>query len=125
MKKAYAVLLIIAMFMGIVPETKGQAAPFNVKLAEKSVALNIQKSGKQVVYGTSTIQIKKVCGVKIRKVSYRSQNKRIASVSVKGKVKAKAKAKGRSASPCWIREWIMLTTSTWRKRYRSSRVKRG
>lgn len=91
MKKAYAVLLIIAMFMGIVPETKGQAAPFNVKLAEKSVALNIQKSGKQVVYGTSTIQIKKVCGVKIRKVSYRSQNKRIASVSVKGKVKAKEK----------------------------------
>lgn len=91
MKKAYAVLLIIAMFMGIVPETKGQAAPFSVKLTEKSVALIIQKSGKQVVYGTSTIQIKKVRGVTIRKVSYRSQNKRIASVSAKGRVKAKEK----------------------------------
>ena len=91
MKKAYTVLLIIAMFMGIVPETKGQAAPFSVKLTEKSVALIIQKSGKQVVYGTSTIQIKKVRGVTIRKVSYRSQNKRIASVSAKGRVKAKEK----------------------------------
>ena len=91
MKKAFAVLLIIAMFMGIVPESKGQAAPFSVRLTEKSVALIIQKSGKQIVYGTSTIQIKKIRGVKIRKVSYRSQNKRIASVSAKGRVKAKEK----------------------------------
>ena len=91
MKKAFAVLLIIAMFMGIVPESKGQATPFSVRLTEKSVALIIQKSGKQIVYGTSTIQIKKIRGVKIRKVSYRSQNKRIASVSAKGRVKAKEK----------------------------------
>ena len=38
MKKAFAVLLIIAMFMGIVPESKGQATPFSVRLTEKSVA---------------------------------------------------------------------------------------
>ncbi len=114
MKKAYAVLLIIAMFMGIVPETKGQAAPFNVKLAEKSVVLNIQKSGKQVVYGTSTIQIKKVRGVKIKKVSYRSQNKRIASVSPKGRVKAKEKG---------ITQVIVTVKYKWRGKLQTKRLR--
>ena len=50
-----------------------------------------RSGGGVLKYGTSTISIKTSKGVKIKKVTYKSKNKKIATVSKKGKVTAKKK----------------------------------
>lgn len=87
--KLLAFLLAIILVVSNTPITAEAAT--SVKLSKSSVTLKITKSGKKTTYGTSTIKIKKSKGIKIQKTTYKSANKKIATVSKKGKVTAKKK----------------------------------
>lgn len=87
--KLLAFLLAAIWVVSSTPATAEAATP--VKLSKSSVTLNITKDDKKTTYGTSTIKIKKSKGVKIKKTTYKSANKKIATVSKKGKVTAKKK----------------------------------
>lgn len=91
MKKMYAVLLAVSLLIGIVSETDILDAATYVRLAEKSAILNIREGEMQTVYEATTVKVKASRGVKVKKVTYASQNKKIAAVSAKGRVQAKKK----------------------------------
>ncbi len=88
-KRMHAVLLAVSLLIGIIAETDAFAAAAYVKLAQKSVTLNIREGETQTVYEATTIKVKASQGANVKKVTYASQNKKIAVVSAKGKVKAR------------------------------------
>lgn len=102
MKKAKTILAFLLAIVIVVSGTqiKAEASSVNaqnttvavpVKLSKSSVTLKITKNGKKTAYGTKTIKVKKSKDIKIQKVTYKSANKKIATVSKKGKITAKRK----------------------------------
>ena len=76
---------------GSIPAAGTSAASAPVKLKKKSATLTIKKTNKKTTYGTAKINVLYRQGAKAKKVTYKSQNKKIATVSSQGKVKAKKK----------------------------------
>lgn len=95
MKKIHAVLLAASLLIGIMADVDGLAAPAHVKLVEKAATLYIREEEEQTVYEAKTIKVKASSGVKVKKITYASKNKKIAVVSAKGKVQAKGKGNTR------------------------------
>lgn len=95
MKKIHAVLLAASLLIGIMADVDGLAAPARVKLVEKAATLYIREEEAQTVYEAKTIKVKASSGVKVKKITYASKNKKIAVVSAKGKVQAKGKGNTR------------------------------
>lgn len=90
--KVYAVLLSFALCIGLLP-SDAAAASADVKLAKASVKLTISKEGGKTTYGTAKIKVNAKKGIKVKKATYKSKNKKIATVDKKGKVKAKKAGK--------------------------------
>ncbi len=65
------------------------AASKKVSLKKSSITLRISKKKGRTVYGSANIIVKKIKGVSVKKITYKSSDKKIAKVSSKGKVKAK------------------------------------
>ena len=59
-----------------------------VSLKKKSVTIKIIESEKNIAYGKTSVKIKKAKGVTIKKITYKSTNKKIAKVNKKGVVTA-------------------------------------
>lgn len=93
MKKIISIILsaiMVASVFTVVP-LESMAAKKKVSLKKASATLKITKKNKKNVYGSTTIKVKKVKGVTIKKKTFKSANKKIAKVSSKGKVVAKKK----------------------------------
>ena len=88
-KKNLAIFAVCALACSLAP-VKAEAASA-VKLSEKSATLLIQAKNGKIIYGTTKIKVKKAKKIKVKKVTYKSQNKKVASVSKKGSVKAVGK----------------------------------
>lgn len=88
-KRYLSILLVVVLVIGMFSVQAEAATP--IKLAKKSVTLKIVKTGKKTTYGKSTIKVKKSKGIKVKKTTYKSKNKKIATVSKKGVVTAKKK----------------------------------
>lgn len=93
-KRIAATTLAVALvFSGtILPvgeENEAVAAAKKVSLKKSSFSLKITQNKKKVTYGTAQIKVKKSKGVKVKKVTYKSEDKKIAKVSSKGKITAK------------------------------------
>lgn len=86
---AVSVFLLSLCMFGFSGQTvNAKTAP--VKLVKKSVTLTVTKTNNGTLYGTQRIKVKTAKNIKIKKISYKSKNKKIAVISL-GKVKAKAK----------------------------------
>ena len=59
-----------------------------VSLKKKSATLKIKTENGKKTYGSTTIKLKKAKGVSVKKVTYKSSSKKVATVSKKGVVKA-------------------------------------
>ena len=59
-----------------------------VSLKKKSVTIKIIESENNIAYGITSVKIKKAKGVTIKKITYKSTNKKIAKVNKKGVVTA-------------------------------------
>ncbi len=95
MKKFISIIISAVMVMSIftsLPTTSFAAKKKaeKVSLKKSSATLKITKKNGKKVYGTTNIKVKKAKGVKIKSTTYKSSNKKIASVSKNGKVKAKS-----------------------------------
>ncbi len=97
MKKLISLLLSAVMTAGIftaVP-TGAVAAEKQVSLKKSSATLKITRKNGKTVYGTVNIKLVKAKGVKITKKSFKSSNKKTATVSKSGKVTAKKAGKAK------------------------------
>lgn len=95
MKKFISIIISAVMVMSIftsLPTTSFAAKKKagKVSLKKSSATLKITKKNGKKVYGTTNIKVKKLKGVKIKSTTYKSSNKKIASVNKDGKVKAKS-----------------------------------
>ncbi len=66
-----------------------------VSLKKKSATLKIKTENGKKTYGSTTIKLKKAKGVSVKKVTYKSSSKKVATVSKKGKVTAKKEGKAK------------------------------
>ena len=82
-------LLILSLCAGVAPSYEAEAAKADVSLSKTSAKLTISKKNGKTTYGTAKIKVKAKKGVKVKKVTYKSQNSKIAKVDKKGKVTAK------------------------------------
>ena len=87
LKKKLGLFVVCALACSLAP-VKAEAASA-VKLSGKSATLTIQEQNGKVFRGTVKINIKKASKVKVKKVTYASQNEKVAVVSKKGVVTAK------------------------------------
>ena len=97
MKKLISLLLSAVMTAGIftaVP-TGAVAAEKQVSLKKSSATLKITRKNGKTVYGTVNIKLVKAKGVKKTKKSFKSSNKKTATVSKSGKVTAKKAGKAK------------------------------
>ena len=91
-KKIFSCLLVLSLLFSVFSvEMQAQAATSPVKLAKKELTLKIVAKDGKTSYGKATIKVKKSKGIKIKKTTFKSKNKKIATVSKKGKVTAKKK----------------------------------
>lgn len=67
----------------------------HISLKKSSVTLKINENKNNTVYGKADIKLKKLKDVTLKKVTYKSSDKKVASVSKKGRVTAKAKGKAK------------------------------
>lgn len=88
-QKLCACLLMFSLCAGLAPSQEAEAAKADVKLVKTSVKLTIRKKSGKTTYGTAKIKVKAKKGVKVKKVTYKSKNSKIAKVDKKGKVTAK------------------------------------
>lgn len=97
MKKIVSLLLsslmVISIFASLPINTFAVKNTKKVSLKKSRATLKISKKNGKTVYGTTKIKVKKAKGVTLKKVTYKSLKKSVASVSKKGKVTAKAKGK--------------------------------
>ena len=95
MKKYLCILLSVIMaasaFSVIPAAAKKKTAAASLK--SKSVTLKITTKKGNTVYGSATIKINKIKGVKIKKTTFKSSDKKIVKVSKSGKVTAVKKGK--------------------------------
>lgn len=84
--------LSMALIVTAMPVNVSAAAK-PVKLAKKSVTLNITRKGGKTSYGKTKIKLKLAKGVKIKSAKYKVKNNKIAKVNKKGEVTAKKKGK--------------------------------
>ncbi len=93
MKKLISILLSVIMVTGIFTSLplSSFAAAKKVRLKKSSATLKIAEKKGKAVYGKTSVKVKKSKGLKVKKITYKSSDKKIASVSKKGKVTAKAK----------------------------------
>ncbi len=89
MKKNIVVLLLIALIVGMIPDTGISAKANHVNLTRRSAELSVTEDEDGITYETTRIKLKKAYGVKVIKTIYASQNKKIAAVTAKGKVRAR------------------------------------
>lgn len=86
---AIFVILLFFCCLGFSGQTvSAKSTP--VKLAKKSATLTITKTNNGTLYGAKKITVKKTKNITIKKITYKSKNKKIATVS-SGKVKARKK----------------------------------
>ncbi len=90
-KKAVGLALTAALLAGGLPTGKTEAAKADVTLAKAGTKLMISEKGGKTVYGKTKVNIKAKKGIKVKKITYKSSNARIAKVDKKGKVTAKKK----------------------------------
>ncbi|MCR5690697.1 MAG: Ig-like domain-containing protein [Eubacterium sp.] len=91
-KRCLAILLAIVITVSGSMGTGGQEARAKGKtlwLKKSSASLKITGSKEKSKYGTAQISVKKAKKVKIKKISFKSKNKKVATVNSKGKVTAK------------------------------------
>ena len=88
-QKLCACLLMFSLCAGLAPSSEAEAAKADVSLSKTSVKLTISKKSGKTTYGTSKIKVKAKKGVKVKKVTYKSGDSKIAKVDKKGKVTAK------------------------------------
>ena len=91
MKRMSCICLSLVMVMSVFIALSISATASKVKLNKKSVTLTISLKNGKTVYGTTNLKIQTVKGIKITKVTYKSANSKIVSVSKKGKLTAKKK----------------------------------
>lgn len=85
-KRILPIILAIMLTVGAVcQQVPAEAATKAVRLSKTRISLQIGKS--------KTLKIKKKRGVKIKKKTFRSSNKKVATVTSKGKIKAKKAGK--------------------------------
>ncbi len=98
-KKATANILVLTLTagsLGILGTTAADgvtpvsAASNAVSLKKKSATLNIKQDGAKIKKETTKIKIKKKKGVKIKKTTYRIDDKSVAKVDKKGKITPKS-----------------------------------
>lgn len=86
--KRLAVMLAVILALNIVPrQTIAKTNP--VTLEKAVITLKITEKSGKTKYPTAKIKVKKADGVKVKKITYQSANKKIATVNKKGKVTAK------------------------------------
>lgn len=88
-KRSLLLVFVIILAIGAFSTQVVAATP--IKLSKKSVTLKIVQGNKKTTYGKATIKIKKSNNIRIKKITYKSNNKKIATVSKKGVVIAKKK----------------------------------
>lgn len=91
MKKLLTALLSAVMIFGAFSMTTSSAASTRISLNKSSVTLSVSKQNGKTVRGKTTLKVKTSNSVIIRKLSYKSANKSIASVAKNGTVTAKKK----------------------------------
>ncbi|MBQ5346825.1 MAG: Ig-like domain-containing protein, partial [Ruminococcus sp.] len=93
MKKIVSILLSVCLLAGIFTSMPtsyfaAKKKAQRVSLKKKSVTIKIIESEKNIAYGKTSVKIKKAKGVTIKKITYKSTNKKIAKVNKKGVVTA-------------------------------------
>ncbi len=93
MKRAVSVLISMLIIAGAITAAPVGvlAAKNRVSLKKKSATLMIRVKNGKTVRGTTKIKLNKLKGVKLKRVTFKSSNKKVAVVSAKGKVTAKSK----------------------------------
>lgn len=79
-------ILCASVFM-VSAQAKKQKS--KVSLNKKSITLRIVKNGNSKTRGSSKLKVKKLKGVTLKKVKYKSTNKKVASVTKSGKIMSK------------------------------------
>ncbi len=92
MKRIISILISVMLVAGIFTSlpTGAFAATKKVVLKKASATLKITEKKGKTAFGKTTIKVKKAKGVTVKKVTFKSANKKTASVSKKGDVTAKA-----------------------------------
>ena len=93
MKKIVSILLSVCLLAGIFTSMPtsyfaAKKKAQRVSLKKKSVTIKIIESENNIAYGITSVKIKKAKGVTIKKITYKSTNKKIAKVNKKGVVTA-------------------------------------
>lgn len=98
MKRFLSLLITVVMITGIfssVPLTSYAVKKEKVGLKKSSATIYISVYNGKASYGTTTIKVKKAKGVSVKKTTFKSSDKKTATVNKKGKVTAVKKGKAK------------------------------
>ncbi len=92
MKKLISIILSAVMIAGVFTSLPAVAAEkkktVRVSLKKVSVTLKISSKNSKTIYGTTAVKLSKVKGVTLKKVTYKTSNRKVATVTKGGTVKA-------------------------------------
>lgn len=90
MKNKLITLLLLAVCMCLPMNAHAKSVPVSLSKTSGNLKVVYNMETKKTTYGTCKINVKTVKGIQIKKISYKTNNKKVAIVSSKGIIKAVA-----------------------------------